>query len=236
VAKVPVGSVDVTPQSPTITTGATTQLTATVRDANNTIVTDRVVTWATSNPAFVTVNASGTITGVAPGTATVTATSEGKSGSTTVTVSLIAVSTVVVAPTTLALTTGQTGTLAATVTDANGNVVTNRPVTWSSSDDLKATVSQTGVVTGVAAGSVTITAASGGKSGTAAVTVSSPPVTPPQPAAVAVTPNTATLTVGQGTSLTATVTRYVALRTWVFARTGRLQRRHDHARLPATAD
>jgi glycosyltransferase involved in cell wall biosynthesis len=37
-------------------------------------------------------------------------------------------------------------------------------------------------------------------------------------------------------SLTATVTRYIALRTWVFARNGRLQRRHDHARIPATAD
>ncbi len=44
------------------------------------------------------------------------------------------------------------------------------------------------------------------------------------------------LTVLIAASLTATVTRYVALRTWVFARTGSLQRRHDHARIPATAD
>ena len=37
-------------------------------------------------------------------------------------------------------------------------------------------------------------------------------------------------------SLTATITRYVALKTWVFARGGSVSRRHDHARLPATAD
>jgi glycosyltransferase involved in cell wall biosynthesis len=37
-------------------------------------------------------------------------------------------------------------------------------------------------------------------------------------------------------SLTATISRFIALKTWVFARTGRLQRRDDHARIPATAD
>jgi glycosyltransferase involved in cell wall biosynthesis len=37
-------------------------------------------------------------------------------------------------------------------------------------------------------------------------------------------------------SLTATISRFIALKTWVFARTGRLQGRDDHARIPATAD
>lgn len=45
------------------------------------------------------------------------------------------------------------------------------PVTWSSSDITKATVSQSGLVTGVAAGTVTITASYGGASGTASVTL-----------------------------------------------------------------
>ena len=44
------------------------------------------------------------------------------------------------------------------------------------------------------------------------------------------------LTVLIAASLTATVTRFVAMKTWVFARGGRLQQRHDHARIPATAD
>ena len=44
------------------------------------------------------------------------------------------------------------------------------------------------------------------------------------------------LTVLIAASLTATVTRYIAMKTWVFARGGRLQRQHDHARIPATAD
>jgi glycosyltransferase involved in cell wall biosynthesis len=44
------------------------------------------------------------------------------------------------------------------------------------------------------------------------------------------------LTVLIAASLTATVTRFIAMKTWVFARGGRLQQRHDHARIPATAD
>jgi uncharacterized protein YjdB len=50
-------------------------------------------------------------------------------------------------------------------------VLTDRTITWSSSDTHKATVSDTGVVTGIMQGGVTITATSEGKSGSASVTV-----------------------------------------------------------------
>jgi uncharacterized protein YjdB len=46
------------------------------------------------------------------------------------------------------------------VKDQNGTVVTDRVVAWTSSNDAVATVSQTGVVTGVAVGTATITATS----------------------------------------------------------------------------
>ena len=201
VSNVPVAKVDVTPVSPTINTGSSIQLATTVTDANGVVVTDRVVTWATSNAAIASVSSTGVVTGVLPGSATITATSEGKSGSTTVSVTLVPVGSVTVAPNTLSLTPSQTGTLAATVTDANGAVVTNRPVTWTTSDAAIATVSQTGVVTAVTPGSATITAATGSKSGTAAVTVSQTPV-----ANVVVAPTSLALTQGQTGTLTATVT------------------------------
>jgi uncharacterized protein YjdB len=57
------------------------------------------------------------------------------------------------------------------VTDAAGNVLTDRVVTWSSSNTGIATVDQSGVVRGVRRGTVTITATSEGKFGTASIKV-----------------------------------------------------------------
>ncbi|MEO8561885.1 MAG: Ig-like domain-containing protein [bacterium] len=201
VSNVPVAKVDVSPQGPTLSVASSTQLATTVTDANGAVVTNRVVGWVSSNATVATVSSTGVVTGLAPGTATITATSEGTSGSTTVTVTLVPVGSVSVSPSTLSLTPAQTGTFTATVTDANGSVVTNRPVAWSTSDAAIATVSQTGVVTAVGPGSATITAASGGKSGTAAVTVAPVPV-----ASVVVAPSTLSLAQGQTGALAATVT------------------------------
>ena len=69
---------------------------------------------------------------------------------------------------TLALKTGETGTLTATVQPSNA---TNKTVTWSSSNTSVATVTN-GTVTAVAEGTATITATAGGKSATCQVTVS----------------------------------------------------------------
>ena len=60
--------------------------------------------------------------------------------------------------------------LTATPLDSAGNP-TDQPVTWATSDTTVATVSQEGMVTGVAVGQVTITATSQGQSGAASVTV-----------------------------------------------------------------
>jgi alpha-tubulin suppressor-like RCC1 family protein len=66
---------------------------------------------------------------------------------------------------------GQTAQLAATATDAHGEPVADRPVTWSSSDPSVATVDASGLVTAVALGSVVITATADAMSGTSAVEV-----------------------------------------------------------------
>ena len=199
VTPVPVASVSVSPGAPSVTVGQTVQLTATARDANNNVLTGRAVTWSSSNTGIATVSSSGVVTGVAAGSATITATSEGKSGTASVTVSAVPVASVSVSPATPSVTVGQTVQLTATAYDANNNVLTGRAVTWSSSNTGIATVSSSGVVTGVAAGSATITATSEGKSGTASATVTPVPV-----ASVSVSPQTASVTVGQTTQLTAT--------------------------------
>src|SRR5213079_1140044 len=58
--------------------------------------------------------------------------------------------------------------------DASGNALTGRTITWSSSDNSVATVSSSGLVSGVVAGSATITATSEGQSGPSAITVTPP--------------------------------------------------------------
>ncbi len=199
VTNVPVASVTVSPTAATVTVGTTTQLTATPKDANGTALSGRVVTWATSNAAIATVSASGSVTGVAAGSATITATSEGQSGTSVITVTNVPVASVTVSPATASVTVGTTSQLTATAKDANGTALSGRVVTWATSNAAAATVSASGLITGVAAGSATITATSEGQSGTSAITVTNVPV-----ASVTVSPTAAGVTVGATTQLTAT--------------------------------
>jgi uncharacterized protein YjdB len=176
---VPVATVTVAPNPASVAVGATVQLTATLKDANQNTLTGRTVTWTTSNASVATVNSgTGLVSGVAVGSATITATSEGKSGTSAVTVvagTPAPVATVTVTPNPASVAVGATLQLTATLKDANGNTLTGRTVAWTTSNASFATVnSSSGLVTGVAAGSATITATSEGKSGTSAVTVTAP--------------------------------------------------------------
>jgi len=80
-------AVTVSAPSAAIFVGATSQLTATAKDASGNAVSGAAVTWTSSSDAIATVSASGLVTGVAPGTATITATSNGKTGTATLTIS-----------------------------------------------------------------------------------------------------------------------------------------------------
>jgi hypothetical protein len=72
---------------------------------------------------------------------------------------------VVLSPSELVLETGDTVVLSATVTDGSGNVISDVPVTWSSSDKATATVDSRGLVTARARGTAAIRAAARGRSG-----------------------------------------------------------------------
>jgi len=81
--------VTVTPATDTVVVTDTMRLTATAKDAAGHVLSGRVVTWASSSPAVATISATGLVTGVAENSvaATITATSEGVSGSAAITVS-----------------------------------------------------------------------------------------------------------------------------------------------------
>ncbi|HET9010216.1 MAG TPA: right-handed parallel beta-helix repeat-containing protein [Gemmatimonadaceae bacterium] len=83
----------------------------------------------------------------------------------------LAPASVSVAPVTTSVAIGATALLAATVLDADGQRVTDVPVSWRSSDPALAKVSESGVVTGVAVGTATITARADTRQGTAQITV-----------------------------------------------------------------
>ena len=174
VTRPPVVTVAVTPA--TITVGQKLRLTATVTDTRGNVVTDRVVTWSVPSNLIASVDPStGEVTGLLPGSVTVTATSEGKSGSALVTVGLVPVATVTIAPSSRSIDQNEATTLAATTKDALGGALSGRTVTWQTSDasiaSLSATSGSSVDITGGVTGTATITATSEGKSGTATVTV-----------------------------------------------------------------
>ena len=291
--RVSVTSVTVSPATASVQAGQTLQLTATPKDANGSALSGRTVTWTTSNVGVATVSSTGLVSGVAAGSATITAVSEGQSGSTTIavtapasapgTVGDLAVAATTDSSVTLRFTEVDGGTggpasydiryaagstlswgantttvnkgtcaapvagtavgasrtctvlglassttysfelvafrgtlganavfgalsnsttattsastapvasvtltpspanvgigailqLTATLKDAGGNVLSGRTVTWASDNTGIATVGSAGLVTGVVAGSATITAASEGQRGSAPVSVTS---------------------------------------------------------------
>ena len=82
----PVASVTVTPALDTIAPAATVQLTATPKDGSGNALSGRTITWSSSDALIANVSATGLVTGKSGGTATVTASSEGKSGNATIVV------------------------------------------------------------------------------------------------------------------------------------------------------
>jgi uncharacterized protein YjdB len=168
----PVASVTVTLDSTTLFIDQTTRGSALVKDANGSVLTGRAVTWSSSDTAVATVDAStGLVTAVGVGAASIAAKSEGKSGSASLAVSLVPVSSVTVTLGSSSVNIGQTTLASAVAKDASGNVLAGRTITWSSSNPAVATVNaSSGLVTAVMVGMASITAASEGKTGFATVT------------------------------------------------------------------
>lgn len=196
-----VASVVVIPATVSMRVGVTTPLQAQTLDAEGSTLTGRTVTWASGNPSVATVSAQGVVTAVAVGAATITATSEGKVGQAAVTVTLLPVQTVTVTPALDTLGVGNERALTAVLRDAAGNVLTGRALSWSSSNVSIATVSSTGAVNALAPGTVTITASSEGRLGTATIVVLARLAN-----TVTVTPSSSTLIVGSTVQLNTQIT------------------------------
>ncbi len=175
-------SITVTPSSTSVAVGSTTSLTATCRDQSNNTMTCPTLTWISNNTSKATVNSSGVVTGVATGTAGITA-SYGQitSNSSTITVTGgggQTLTSIVAYPSIVSLGIGSTRQLTATCKDQSNNNMTCPSLTWSSNNPSVATVNpSTGLATGVALGTANITCSGGGKtSSPSVITVSEHPV------------------------------------------------------------
>lgn len=199
VIQAPVASVVLSSPLTNLTVGTSTQVVLTLRAADGSTLTGRTVNWTSSASGVASVS-NGLVTAVAPGNATITATSEGISGSISFTVQAPAPATVEVSPPSATITVGRTTTLTATVRDASGNTLTGAGVAWNSSSVGVATISPTGVVTAISPGVTTILALSGGRIGSAQITVQNVAA-----ASVALDVSAVTLTVGEVRLVRATV-------------------------------
>ena len=150
----PVSGITITPPVLSLDAGDTYWLTATVYPFN---VSNANINWSSSNTAVATVNGAGFVTGVAPGTVTITA--EAADGSEVTATVEVFVPYVPLAGVTLDRTyyvfSSIGATLQLTPTVIPG-AATDQTVTWLSATPGVATVSATGLVTAVSAGSAAV--------------------------------------------------------------------------------
>src|SRR5205823_5377758 len=182
IAPPPVASVTVSPPNDTARVGEdSVNFSATLRDAQGRPLSGRLVTWTISDTSIARILFSGgpyaALRPVKAGSAVVTATSEGKSG----TAQLVVIAPPPVASVTVSppvdssLVVGDTTFFVATLRDAQGNQVSGKAVTWTISDPsvarIEAATDQWAEIRALKVGSATLTAASEGKTGSASLVV-----------------------------------------------------------------
>lgn len=173
-----------------------------------TSATNQGVTWASSNTGIATVTQEGLVTGIAAGTASITVTAADTANGTQTASCEVTVTAETVSVTGITLTKASTSILvdgaellSATISPTNA---TNQTVTWTSSDTAIVTVSQVGLVTGIAAGTATITVTTedGSKTASCGVTVTMAAVSV---SGVSLTETTANILIGEEKTLTAAI-------------------------------
>ncbi|MDP1889519.1 MAG: Ig-like domain-containing protein, partial [Gemmatimonadaceae bacterium] len=183
-----VKEVAVSATATTLLVGASTQLTARVTGADGQPVEHPWVMWTSVTPAIVSVSAAGVATGLQAGQGTVRASSGGRSGEVTLTVTSPPVATAAFELDSVVLTLpGGSATPVLTAKDAAGHVIPNPTFFFGSDAPKVATVTQLGVITAVAAGSAVISAHNEGVTATIRVRVTAT-ATATSPRITAVTP------------------------------------------------
>lgn len=176
----PVGSVSLEPVRPTLRLGDEVTLTATPLGANGgmLIICAPPLTWQNSAPAVASFSPSdgrGVVRALAAGTTVISAQAGGRTGSSTVTVSIAPIAALAIEPAPPALRVGQSFRLSVSARDSADNALTIRTVAWSSADPAVATVSENGLLVGVESGTATVRATVEGRTVEARIPVTRDP-------------------------------------------------------------
>ncbi len=166
--------------------GDTVRLVATVRNASGEVIANADVVWTTDRADVATVDASGLVTAVATGAASVSAVAGSAEAVASVSVMQV-VDAILIAPRSLSLDLPDgAAPLSATVIDARGSTVDGASVDWISRDPLVATVSTAGSVSAQTAGTTWVVASSNSVSDSVPVTVGTggPPMDTSDPVAL----------------------------------------------------
>lgn len=218
VAPVVLQSIEIVPTTAEANRGQTVQYTATGNYSDGTTVDITTqVAWQSSNETIATIDANGLASALEVGETTITALLDGvlsNEGALTVVNPLTSISIAPAGPTTIDVNQTQQYTATGTYADGTPATITNE-VTWASTNTSVATISATGLATGVAEGSTMITASLDGiTSNASTLNVADPLVSIViSPSSVSIVPNatqqftaTGTFTSGATRDITATAT------------------------------
>lgn len=152
VTQVPVSRLVLAPATLSLVVGETAVLVATAEDSAHATLSDRVVAYTTSDSTVATVAEDGRVRGVRVGTATIVATSEGRTASAPVTVTPVPVARVALTPSKAVLIAGHSVQLVPRTWDAGGNLLSGRVATYAGGNPGVLTVRSDGLLTAVAPG------------------------------------------------------------------------------------
>jgi uncharacterized protein YjdB len=168
---VDVGLVNVLPARTTLAgpAGSTFPLTLEVKNGAG-AVADLKAEWTSSAPKVATVDASGVVTSVGEGTATVKAAVGDVTGAADVVVVFRTIETLEASPLNIPLKVGELGRVTLVARDPKGAPIPDVAATWTSSDPMVATCSG-GTILGIGPGSATVRAVCGAKTAEVSVIV-----------------------------------------------------------------
>lgn len=169
----------VSPEFPLLAVDDSVQLATRVLGVNRDEIAGIPVTWSVGDPTIATISASGMLVGTGIGLTSVTArdTEVGKTGSTTVRVTMPQLSAVAISPSPATVLLGRKADFSATGVDGKGRLYPGLHANWSVDDTtLLLTFPDTGVTYTLNVGRALLRAVVGGVSGTLPVTILPNPV------------------------------------------------------------
>ncbi|MEO7997136.1 MAG: Ig-like domain-containing protein [Gemmatimonadaceae bacterium] len=156
-------TVAVTPTTATVRRNQTQQMTAVAKNSQGVVITGLTFQWSSSNSSLASVDNTGKLTALAPGTVNISASTDGQSGTSVITVTEVPIGSCTLTPGTQKVTVTNQAVFTLALKDTASNPLSSngRLINWTSDNNLIASVNANGVVQALKAGTAKITATDG---------------------------------------------------------------------------